>query len=248
MFVTIRQQKDQLKLQRNELSLQREELSETRAVLDLQREELKNQSETLKRQQFEGTFFKLLNACSDRYKFIIFDHSNLDKNTSVFSLIKNLDKIDIYEDDLYQDSSENLKSVNEIFEKYIYDYLKADYQLAQSLTGVFTQLCSYLDHSEYHDYEIFTNLIKLQFNDSDLFLAFYFSLNGNLLKKEVEYFHKYNLFDLLPKNRIPKNHLKVFEIFKENKIIPSKCTNYRRDNYEEIASGKVYSSEIKISF
>ena len=48
-------------LQREDLSLQREELKETRKVLDLQREELKNQSETMKKQQFENSFFNLIN-------------------------------------------------------------------------------------------------------------------------------------------------------------------------------------------
>ena len=54
-------QKNELSLQREELKLQRDELTQTREEIKGQKEQLHAQDQTLKKQNFENSFFQLLN-------------------------------------------------------------------------------------------------------------------------------------------------------------------------------------------
>lgn len=67
LIVTMIMQRDELRLQRRALKLQRVEMKATTTELAGQKAQFELQNATLKKQQFESTFFQLLNQLNSQY-------------------------------------------------------------------------------------------------------------------------------------------------------------------------------------
>jgi len=76
LLIAIAYQRLELKLQRKELTLQRIELAQTNKELTKQRKQLEIQSSTLKRENFESTFFRLLELHNSILESITFIEQN----------------------------------------------------------------------------------------------------------------------------------------------------------------------------
>ncbi len=178
-------------LQREDLSLQREELKETRKVLDLQREELKNQSETMKKQQFENSFFNLINQLQLKFNNLIYIDDQDKKyyksealnecglNTYSF-MRKSLASTLIYEANAKYDYIDPTESViNQMIDNFMDDSKNKD--ILEYLDYIIF-LLKFIDSESIGDKSTYLDFLKVQITQSSLKLIFYRSLCGQVGK------------------------------------------------------------------
>ncbi|TRX51759.1 hypothetical protein FNH22_23655 [Fulvivirga sp. M361] len=179
--------------QKRELVLQREELKESRKIME-------NQSATIAIQQFENTFFQLLN-------FHI-NASNTIRSTTLGSNGKSHNPFDALYNDFKKEvntlkrrkkqDTGNVSPDDESFEicfKTVYEGYKNTFQhyLENYRTLIF------LIENKSHDPEFYFNILKSHFTEQEVLIQFYyvilFARDKTLLTVSEKYslFHKLNL-------------------------------------------------------
>ena len=204
-------QQRELKLQREELELQRKELEDTRA-------EIRGQKETLQKQNFESSFFQLLNLHSEIVNSIVIPRGNVFqrdyiefsgrgcfgyllenlRNRLKEAIDKNRSKTEVF-NDTYEDKFFS------IFQTHIGHYF-------QHLDNVikFAQEHEFFDEKEFKEKKRYTNFIRAQLSSNELGILFYHGLSarGAKFKDLVE---QYALFEDMPsKVLIDGEHQKFY--------------------------------------
>ncbi|MGG7549794.1 putative phage abortive infection protein [Chryseobacterium arthrosphaerae] len=197
IILTILMQREELKLQRNELEL-------TRKEMQLTRKEFISQNSTLKLQQFENTFFNLLNA-----------RNNIVSNIEISINNNGLSKI--YKGrDLITKIYSSLLSISPGIEQYKYEYqsLTKSYRELSLLSRNLFQIIKFVDEYSFQQEAMNENTIKKNYIDilrdqlSDHEIAFLFYeciLNESSLELK-RYVIKYGLVDYVNDDLIYEPH------------------------------------------
>ncbi len=172
-----------LEMQTNEFSLQKEELSLTRNVF-------KEQTNTLKKQQFESTFFNMLNL----YNHIVSNISN-NNGQDQEDLFEKFSRELINLSSVIQDPIKNHFIVLNAYKKLFYKkkteishYFRIVYRIMR-----FIELSSINEE----DKQSYSKIVRSQFSEKELLILYY---NSHFIfgKKFVPIALKYNLFKHLP--------------------------------------------------
>lgn len=199
-------QTDALNLQIKEFELQRNELSETRKVFSIQ-------SETLKKQQFESTFFNLLNLHHQ-----IVNSIDLNSNNFKYNQIERMLHTELSEEQKKEKVNINTTG-RDCFVKFSKGFRNKYYKLKKNNEGLGEkQICknSYLEYYSKHQsdlghyfrnlYQIikfiknsevknkrrYTSLVRAQLSNDELFLLFYngiSELGNDKFKPLIEEYH-----------------------------------------------------------
>jgi hypothetical protein len=171
-----------LEIQTNEFSLQKGELIESRKVFI-------EQSKTLKKQQFETTFFSILNMYSDNIRILNSRYSNGEDYFIEF--INNLSSKVILTNIPLDNHNETLETYNQLFfncKDDISHYFRIVYRIVK-----------FIDNSTMNDDEksVYTKILRSQFSEKEMLVLYYNSYTVFGTK-----FHplilKYNLLKHLP--------------------------------------------------
>ncbi len=180
-------QKRELKLQRKVLETQNEELELTRKEIKGQKEQLEAQVLTLKRQNFEHSFFQLLDFHN---KMVASLSINLNgrqvSGRSCFTfLLSSLDDIR----GAYSDSG-----INYIWRRFFQEYQPLIGHYFRCLYNIVKFVDQQDIFSDFNDQKRYTNLIRAQLSSNELGLLFYncLSKRGSKFKDLVE---KYALLE-----------------------------------------------------
>ena len=204
-------------LQWQELRLQRQELRDTRT-------EIRGQKETLQKQNFESSFFQLLNMHSEIVSSIVILETNMRRSLAqgdieyteysgrrcfgylLRNLKSSLEKAidenrpktevfnDTYEEEFFS-----------IYQTYIGHYFRHLYNVVK-----FVHEHEFFDQKEFKEKKRYTNFIRAQLSSNELGVLFYNCLSdrGAQFKDLVE---KYALFEDLPsKVLIDEEHRKLY--------------------------------------
>ena len=206
-------------LQKKELELQRKELEDTRA-------EIKGQKETLQKQNFESSFFQLLNMHSEIVSSIVILETNIRRSMAqgdieyteysgrrcfgylLRNLKSSLEKAidenrpktevfnDTYEEEFFS-----------IYQTYIGHYFRHLYNVVK-----FVHEHEYFDKKKFKEKKRYTNFIRAQLSSNELGVLFYNCLSdrGAKFKDLVE---KYALFEDMPSEvLIDEEHRKLYAL------------------------------------
>lgn len=175
-------------LQRQELKLQRNELELTREEMKLTRNEFETQNETLTKQQFENTFFQMINLSNS-----IINNSSLLENEDQFvgkqifdkvhqetyRLIKNFAKPKEINDTMTSYSfrlkvEENKKNItlDEMNQIYNTAYQKYRHILAHYFSTL-EMILTFVYKSDISEKDLYFNIIKSQMSTTEKVIFFY---------------------------------------------------------------------------
>ncbi|CAG2533458.1 Putative phage abortive infection protein [Maribacter dokdonensis] len=220
-------QTDALKQQIKEFELQREELSETRKVFKIQ-------SETLKKQQFESTFFNLVNlhhgivnsidlrSKENKYGVIEAVKMNLERgkmNEKIIEVTTGRDCFVKFCKGFRNEYRKLRRDITELSDLEIAKQAyKNYYKLHQSDLGHYFRnlyhIFKFIKNSEEKDKKRYTSLVRAQLSNDELFLLFYNGISEYGSKKFlplIEEFHilkNLNLKDFIEKNKHSKFYKK----------------------------------------
>ncbi|BEV02822.1 putative phage abortive infection protein [Chryseobacterium gambrini] len=210
-------------LQRQELKLQRQELTLTRNEMELTRDEFATQNYTMKLQQFENTFFQMLNLSNSiiNNSFLIEDENQyvgkqiFDKvNKEISRLINNFAKPQEIDENMtkydfrmkVQKNKQRITS-EEINKIYNTAYQKYRHILAHYFSTLNT-IFNFVHHSDISKKNIYIDIIKSQMSTTEKIVFFYNSLKESDEYSEIRKLIKeYNIlndleFQLLPNQDI----------------------------------------------
>ena len=215
-----------------EFELQREELSETRKIFIIQ-------SETLKTQQFESTFFNLLNLhhqIVNSIDLVSYEKAPRERKQSILEFSDHMKKsgeriITTGRDTFVKFSkgfeNEYRKVINSDSEKdefyivntaYISYYNKHQSDLGHYFRNLY-HLFKFINNSNIDDKSRYTSLVRAQLSNDELVLIFYNSISENGNEKFKPLIEKYHLLKNINKSTlIRKEHCEYFEnsAFKKN--------------------------------
>ena len=204
-------------LQKKELELQRKELEDTRA-------EIKGQKETLQKQNFESSFFQLLNMHGEIVNSIVISQRSMSRGISIGNieyieysgrksfgyLLRNLkgslkkaidenrSKTEVF-NDTYEEEFFSLS------QPYIGHYFRHLYNVIK-----FVHEHEFFDEKKIKEKKRYTNFVRAQLSSHELGVLFYNCLSdrGAKFKDLVE---EYALFeDMPPKVLIDEEHRKLY--------------------------------------
>lgn len=215
-------QTDALKQQIREFELQREELSETRKVFKIQ-------SDTLKIQQFESTFFNLLNlhhqivSTTDlvsyeakdgpavrRVRTLIEEGGERIITTGRDTFVKFRKGLETEYRKTTRNDSENdeFYIVTKAYKNY---YIKHQSDLGHYFRNLY-HIFKFIDKSDILNKSRYTSLVRAQLSNDELVLLFYNSISENGSEKFKPLIEKYHLLKNINKSTlIRKEHCKYFE-------------------------------------
>ena len=193
-----------LRLQRKELGFQREELEMTRNELLGQKNQMIKQNDTLSQQQFENTFFQLLNLYNSIVNSIDIRkrdtkaviNSGKDcfevyyKKISIFQTNRNNDNYS------YQLSESNIEDSIIAYEE-LYELDKAD--LSHYFRTVY-HIIKFIDSSEIKNKKQYIAITRAQLSSYEQLLIFYNCLHHNGRDKFKPLIEKYAIFKNLDTN------------------------------------------------
>ena len=176
----LEKQVEALNLQAEEFRLQRDEIEHTRTVYE-------EQSKSLRKQQFESTFFSLLNV----YSRIVSDIDNNHSCDYFSQMASHLLTTTI--------STDNpMKSHNDAVQNYIHFYFSHKAHLSHYFKSIY-RLMKLIDDSHLSDADKFfySKIVRSQLKEDEIFLLFY-NAHTEYGKNFRSMILKYNLFKHLP--------------------------------------------------
>lgn len=199
-------QTEALKQQIREFELQREELSETRKVFIIQ-------SKTLKVQQFESTFFNLLNLhhqIVNSIDLVSYEKKPATKNVPIAKYIEQMnesgdriittgrDTFVKFRKGLENEYKKTIESDSENDEFYIINKAYINYYLRhQSDLGHYFRnlyhIFKFINNSNISDKSRYTSLVRAQLSNDELVLLFYNSISENGKDEFKPLIEKYHL-------------------------------------------------------
>jgi Putative phage abortive infection protein len=178
-------------LQRQDLSLQRQELRATRKELAGQREEQEKQNKFLELQTFENTFFQMLRTLND-----IVNSIDL-RNPNGTITEQGRDCFLVFEGRLFrliqQRAPSDLKCVGDVYSEYYRKYR----QEVGHYYRVLYNLVKFVDQSQIADKRFYTNIVRAQLSDAEVYLLFYNCLSKLGAEKFKPLVEKYALLKMI---------------------------------------------------
>lgn len=185
--------------------LQHAELKATREELAGQREEQKKQNKFIAQQTFENTFFQMLRVLND----IVSDMDLITSTTSYKekSIIKGCDCFRTFKNDFYENNTANLlystmreegqaERLLEINKRYL-DFFNKRQQDLGHYYRILYNLIKFIDNSSIDDKRLYTNIVRAQLSDAEVFLLFYNCLSKNGSEKFKPLVEKYALLKVI---------------------------------------------------
>jgi Putative phage abortive infection protein len=185
-------QSQELQLQREELKLTRKEMENTREEIEGQKKALELQSETMLKQQFEATFFTILDQLN-RISKRINEYKSQPESSSWNLFHKMLVEIIgiIRSRNLKHDVSEISKTINSILDEHYYQYSEL-----VNYKNVLFNLLKYIDNSNIEDKIFYVNFIKDSFTQQETRFHFYFGIFD--VRSNIKfYLEKYSMLNLI---------------------------------------------------
>ena len=183
-------------LQRNELELQREELSLTRNEIKEQKEYLAVQNEVLRKQNFENTFFQLLNLLQQtRDSFTFSNKGEGATGKSAFDLA-------------YQELAKRYQSVIQKrlaggeTEKSIINSLSSHFFIMHQVDfghyfRTLYNLIKFVHKTDLKDKRFYTNLIRAQLTNNEVIILFYDCLSDLGMNKFKPLIEEYSILKII---------------------------------------------------
>lgn len=182
-------QSQELRLQREELKLTRKEMEETREEIEGQKKALELQSETMIKQQFESTFFTILNRLDDKSAELISAGTKLDRN--MFQLfcfqVREIIIRNIEAPQILMKINKLLKQEDEHYPAFV------------SYRNLLLSLYRFLETSIIKDKFFYANLILASFSTEEL-LYHYLTAFADDKKRLKYYFESYSTFQIFKGN------------------------------------------------
>lgn len=195
-----------LMLQQKELKLAHQELQETQRLLFEQREEVSKSSAALAKQNFEATFFRMLEVLESIRKDITLRKSA----NSNPEFLQGRPAIRSQVDRLLRHQLSHLEACD-VPTKYmqIYETELAD-SFGQYFRTVYRTL-KYVDSSQIEDKKFYTGILRAQMSNSELFMLFYNCTSSLGSVKAKPLIEKYEMFDNFPSTELanPGKHRKL---------------------------------------
>lgn len=187
-------------LQHKELKLAHDELQETQTLLREQRNEMKQSAEALKIQNFESTFFRMLEVLERVRQDVTYpsrDMSRIYEGRVAMRAIADL-----------VDAAVKPAPTDKLGQAYmdIYEKKLAD-KLGQFFRTLYRTL-DYVDKSPIERKSFYAGILRAQMGDSELFILFYNCLSPLGQEKALPLIEKYHFFDNFPKSKLanPEKH------------------------------------------
>ena len=210
-------------MQKDELKLQREELQYTRAELEKTREEHAMTNKTMKLQQFETTFFNLINLHKDTLQ------------ESIYTNIYNTEKYNGREALKIHFECINRKFENEIVEVFLLDYLANDRNDSEKRFTAIAEIIYGLIYCDYKNPSYFNFHFPIPLMPLDVFTK---EISKDFIDTSDE--HKRSFIRRLNKKDLENisNHLN------DNHLLIEFSNKYLEDNYyKEEALKKAINDE-----
>lgn len=207
-----------------EFELQRQELSETRQIFKIQ-------TETFRKQQFESTFFNLLNlhhqivnsidVSRREQKYPGFEsllNKNIDRNEKITVVTTGRDCFVIFGND-YREKYTKFKSENPEMDElelvkhsYWNFYKKYQSDLGHYFRNLY-HIFKFINNSDEPNKNIYTSLVRAQLSNDELFLLFYNCTSNLGNEKFLPLIEKYNLLQNLNIDNLInfEKHYRFFE-------------------------------------
>ena len=233
VIYSLRQQQDQLEMQKNELELQRTELQLQREEMELQRREQERQTEessrrnfNLELQQFDSTFFRMLEQQTEIRQNLTFN-SMAGRNAvkeiistinTIFSSSRNYNGGRLY----FENPIEKIPELKPYLSdpeqrKSLYKNRSDRSQYVQIFEIIYPSIHNCIGHYLRHLYQIlkfvdtrypgdsdnnktYIDIIQSELSENEFMLLFY---NGLLFPKAFEYYTKFKLIENLPVSSLP---------------------------------------------
>ena len=212
LLITIKLQNKSLKTSREELKLTREELARSANAQE-------KQIESIKIQNFETTFFNLLNFHNKivdnfnfkKYKFKYFNekiffykndvHDIFYKEEAFNEICKQIDMIS-------NDDKLNFTKFNEVYDLY---YNENEHLLCKYFDNI-NQIFKFISDSIFDDKEQkkYSDIFRIQFSQYELKLLFYHCIGSNNSSTLRSYIEKFNFFEFLILEEDNKNFIYIF--------------------------------------
>jgi len=206
-------------MQRDELSLQRQELNLTREELSGQRSEMERQNKITKIQQFENTFFKmleLLEACRNDICFRFGrtpDPEGRNAIKEIYGYFYN-SCLHSWAGGVGRRFKEECKNIDGINENYVNFYsTEHGEELGQYFRTLYNTL-KLVDQSDFiDDKRLYANLVRAQLSRWELALLFYNCLSKLGSPKMTPLVKKYKILKHLEENTLPPENLEIWRNF-----------------------------------
>lgn len=219
-------QVEALNHQVDEFREQKKEMVETRKIYDEQTKEFKRQTEISKQQQFDSSFYSLLEVFINLRKELNRTVEDKKYFTGIYETLKSLDSKDIPPTEIY--NAINTKYLEVYFENYseLSHYYKTTYRLIKLIES------SSIQQSEK---EVYFKVFRSQITSCELLLLYY-NYHSDLATKVRPLVIKYNMFkDLSILDRIEfgftgNNYQKTFFSTYLNSIINLINSNFEKYN------------------
>lgn len=188
--------------QRQELELQRQELRATRAELAGSREQMQLQNATLTKQNFESTFFNMLNLHHNIIETVVYGQETGRKALSLH--------YNHYATDRRKQNMEVAKNADELGSFFSGYYHSREGSIGYYLRNLF-QIIRYIDESKNNDDEkrFYLLLLTAQLSRDELLLIFYHGLSI-LNSRERGLLERYSFFQNLNKKALVNEQDAIF--------------------------------------
>jgi len=209
IVLTIYLQKRELELQRKELELTRKELKGQKEQLEAQNKTLMLQHKTLKHQNFENTFFQLLNLHSQIVEVMIFEISKerISKGRDCFfhwynHLTPRYGKMRQQHPALSE-----LEYMNKVYLDFNSSFKGSLGHYFRTLYNIF----KFVNNSNVVDKTLYTHLVRAQLSNYELTMIFYNCLSSLGNEKFKPLIEKYGVLKHFDKGHILNGkHLKAY--------------------------------------
>lgn len=200
-------------LQRQELQLQRQELAETREEIRGQRLQMELQNQTQSRQQFEATFFQLLNLLNSVVTAMDFD---VDENTSHpkkyvgWDCLKKL--YDNYRGIYYphaRSDDKNATDLDQINGSWVEFFRTYQTDLSHYYRLLYN-IIKYIDRSDREDKKFYSNIVRAQLSNFELGLLTYNCISPYGKEKFRPLVLKYDLIKNIPPGILIDEHHRYY--------------------------------------
>ncbi|HEY0842982.1 putative phage abortive infection protein [Methylotenera sp.] len=197
-------------LQRKELELQREELASTRNEIKEQKEYLAAQNDVLRTQNFENTFFQLLNLMQET------------RNSFVFRRVPSKKGVEAFEHAYANLKSKYLRAINDEValgktKEEVVNILSTQFFIEyQSDFGHYFRtlynIVKLVNISNVANKRFYTNLIRAQLSNQEVFILFYDCLSSFGKHKFKPLLEEYSLLKIIrPDMLIDRYHYSMYD-------------------------------------
>jgi len=223
-YVALREQRQDMEINKEVLKTQIKALEKQIEEFELQRKELEltrnvflDQSKTLKTQQFESTFFNMVNLHHEIVKSIDVDYEIVSVEEQIFHVEGKRKEVKLTSRDCfklfysefkkaYEDKSGSGNEINRINEVYTTFYLTRQSDLGHYFRNLYNIL-KFIDKRDPENKYFYSNLLRAQLSSDELLMLFYNGLSQFGQIKFKPFIESYHFLQNMPKNTLINKRL-----------------------------------------